>query len=27
MEATKANMLNLCDIDTIMDLPCIFPML
>jgi hypothetical protein len=27
MEATKANMLNLCDIDIIMGLPCIFPML
>jgi hypothetical protein len=27
MEATKANMLNLCDIDTNMGLPCIFPML
>jgi hypothetical protein len=27
MEATKANMLNVCDIDTIMGLPYIFPML
>jgi hypothetical protein len=27
MEATKANMLNLYDIDTIINLPCIFPML
>jgi len=27
MEATKSNVLNLCGIDTIMGLPCIFPML
>ncbi len=27
MEVTKANMLNLYDIDTIINLPCIFPML